>query len=377
MTINAPAPPKGYESNGKMYVPSNRRILRENTTSKVHLNVGARGAGKTLLMVRMICLALIICEWINNLYGHMIGSKYFMRPLRVWSNVNVTFSYCASQDGATWPGAQIPKVLSTLPLDMHKLFKFDDEMQWGFIFIDELDQNADRQDWQNGGQKLFMKILVQIRKLHLSLTATIQSLGWVNPRLMFQVDTSTLCRDAARTAWGMANDLEPGVVTFTYTQDRSGALTGYTYEESGQVFESQLFGQPLHDLYNTDEVRNPWEQFESVKVNRKRVVIDPFDKNEVESYGDDIKILESLIMEQIKKKELKIRRSQFFRAAQAKGLVMNKSEAEAYLEDVHNVRSYGSAGIVKLDFTNVKSLYAASKGRKPRAAKKETEIDAE
>ncbi len=357
---------------------SQTRVLRENTTSKVHINTGPRGAGKTLLMVRMICLALIICEWINNLYKDYIGTRLLEKPLRVWSNLPITIRYVPSQDGALWPGANRPKKLSTLPLNMHKLMAFDKEMKWGFVFVDELDQHADRQDWMNGGQKLFMKILIQIRKLHLSLTATIQSLNWVNPRLMFQLDTATACRDAAVTAWGQANDLEPGTLTFTYSRDISGRETGYTFEESGEIYQGQLFGLPLHNLYITDTLLNPWESFESVKVKRKQYVLDPNEQNEVARYEDDLQIIEGALTELLDKGVQKIKRADFFNIAQDRGMVMNKAEALSFMEDVHGVRAYGSMGIKHLDLSGAKNIAShrvekAAKGKKPRKAEEPPE----
>lgn len=340
------------------------RYLRQNTTSEAHINTGPRGAGKTLLMTRQIALALIICEWINNLFAPYLGTKIFKSLLRVWSNVPVSIMYVASQDGATWPGANVPKQLSSLKLNMHKLYAFDAEMQWGFVFIDELDQHADRQDWMNGGQKLFMKILVQIRKLHLSMTATIQSLNWINPRLMFQVDTTTACRDASVTGWGQANDLEPGTVTFLYTQDRSGRKTGYTYEESGVTYESQLYGVSLHDLYDTDMVENPWEHYESISVVRRKLIIDPNAQEELESYGADLSVISGILAELEAKGEKRISRPEYFKIAQGKGMVMNKQEALQYMQDVHNVRVYNKTGTVMLDLSHLKNIKAGTIGKR-------------
>jgi hypothetical protein len=353
---------------------NNNRLLREHTSSSVRLNTGPRGAGKSMLMAWMIALALITCEWINNLYAPLIGTKIFKKPLRVWSNLPISFMYQASQDGAIWPGANIPKLLQTLALNMHKLYAFDDEMQWGRVFIDELDQHADRQDWQNGGQKLLMKILVQVRKLHLSLTATVQSLNWINPRFMFQIDTTTGCRDAAVTGWGQANDIEPGTLIFTYTQDRSGRETGYTFEESGETYQAQLYGLPLQGLYDTDFVLNPWEHYESIKIARKQYVLDPNAKEEIEMYQGDVAILESTLAEYVQNGIKKIERPEFFRAAQAKGLTMNKTEAFSYMEDVHNVKKYNSQGYVWLDLTEVKNLQKQSKGQRKPKEKEEAEV---
>jgi hypothetical protein len=334
------------------------RLLREWVTTLIHIYHGPRRAGKTQKMTHDIACALIACVWINKLYEHLLGSPQFLQPLKVWSTYPVEFLYRPSSDGATWAGADEPLSLKTFDLDFHKLIAFDPEISWGFIFIDELDQKADRQEWQNGGQPLLMRRLTQVGKSHLSLVATIQSLQWVNPRYMFQVDMTTGCRDAARTGWGKANGLIPGDLTFLYSKDLSGAETGSMYEESGIIYQSQFYGKPIQPFFLTDKIHDPWQRYESIKIARTQYVLDPHAKEEMDEYTDNIPILEDTLIGFIEEGNLKPKRADFFRAAENKGLVMDKSEAVQYICDCHNVKVYGSMGDNRLDLSQFKNLQA-------------------
>jgi hypothetical protein len=262
--------------------------------------------------------------------------------------------YRPSDDGATWRGADEPMLLKTIPLDFHKLIVFSPEITWGFLIIDELNQRADRQQWQSGGQPLLMERLVQLGKSHLSMTATVQSLQWVNPRYMFQTDMSTACRDAFMTAWGKANGLLPGDLTFLYSKDLSGGSTGYMYEESGTVHETQFHGKWIQKFYKTDDIQDPWEHYESIKIKRQTYEVDPNAKQEIDSYPQDIAILDQVMFEHLKEDNLKPERAAFLKTCQQMGMNMDKSEAIAYIVDCYDVKKYTSNGIVKLDLTRAK-----------------------
>jgi hypothetical protein len=311
----------------------------------------------------------------NIIFAENIGTPKFKKPLRIWSNYPVEFSYVPAQDGATWPGANKPVILKTEPLDIFKLYAFSPEMSWGFVFIDELDRLADRQDWQNGGQKLLMQILVQIGKRHLSLGATIQTLAWVNPRYMFQVDMTTACRDAAKTSWGMRNGLDPGEMTFLYSQDKSGGTTGFTYEENGRIHEANAYLSEMFKFYNTDEEQDPFAKFDRVSVKKRHLVLDPHAKEENNSYNNDVKILEETIKSYINEGNLKPERAEYIKRAEKMGMVMNTTEAIEYIAEAHNVRKYASTGTIRLDLSKVKNIFGVtkpSKTIKPRVRQKPT-----
>jgi len=338
-------------------VDRDNSLIRKNIKRCVHIITGASGAGKSLLLSQRIALQLITCYWINRYYQ----TWHLPRPLTVWSNLDVGVNYRPSLDGALWPGADKAIKLHPLPLNIYKLYTFDEEMKFGFIDIDELDLIADRQDWQNGGQKLLMAIMRQIRKRHLSLAATIQSTSWLNPRFLFHVDMITKCRDSAVTSWGQENGLQDGAVTFLSSTDNSGTETGYMFEENGVVHESQLFGKHLHGIYDTDFEFNPFEHMESISVKKKKLVLDPNAKNEVDHYEGDLAIIEETLNEYLENGSKNVRVKDFFEVVQSKGLVMGRAEVVSYVASAFNVREYPKMGYPHLDFKEAKNLKVRGK----------------
>jgi hypothetical protein len=185
---------------------------------------------------------------------------------------------------------------------------------------------------------------------------------------MFQVDMTTGCRDAAKTLWGRNNGLRPGDLTFLYAKDLSGGETGFMYEESGQIFESQFYGKPIQPFYKTDEVQNPWEHYESIKIKRTAYELDPHGKEELESYPEDVSILETVLSEYISAGELKTSRADFLKETAKRGCKMDKTEQIDYICDCHNARKYNAMGTVQLDFGEVTNLQV----KPPRKIKSRT-----
>lgn len=339
-------------------------FLRKNTSRFIHIITGASGAGKSLLLTNRIIYQECLCYLLNYIYKDDLP-----QPLRVWTNYPVEpFEYIPKDDGALWPDADKPVILTPEPLNIYKLYAFDPEMRWGYLDIDELDQIADRQDWQNGGQKLLMKILRQIRKRHISLVANIQSINWLNPRFYFHIDMETLCRDASFTAWGKMNNVAPGVQTFLYTKDISGFKTGHPYEETGRIYQKKLFGRPLHTMYDTDREFNIWDSMENISIKKRKVEIDPFarenDENgEEDNYPQNVKILEETLRECLKQKLDSIKVKDFYEMAVDNGIAISRQEAVGYIENVHNVKQYAKMGYPYLNLKEVKNINI-KKGRK-------------
>jgi hypothetical protein len=351
--------------------------LYEWTTSKFQVNHGPRRAGKTLKMTNSLAYYLVVCEWINRVFAHLIGTSKFMKPLQVWSSYPIEFMYRAADDGAKWKGANEPVLLKTLPLDFGKFIQYDPEISWGFLGIDELNKRADRQQWMTGGQPLLMERLVEVGKSHLSCIATVQSLNWINPRFMFQVDVTTLCRDASKTAWGKENNVKAGDLTFLYSKDLSGGETGYSYEESGIIYESHLYGKPTQQLYDTDKIDDPFAHYETYKIIRKRHEIDPNAKETLDDYPYNTETISTVLENFIKNDELKPSWSEFKKecekSSQAtfnKPFTMERQEAISYLEDVFEAKSYYKSGYLFLNLTNVTGLQVSPKKSSRKKVKK-------
>jgi len=294
---------------------------------------------------------------INTLFANWIGSKWLPLPLSVWSNYPVKISYAPADDGIIYNGSNIPALLKTNDLDVERLYTFAQEMREGYLFIDELDLIADKQDWQSGGQKLLMAILRQIRKRHLSMTGSIQSMSWLNPRFIFHLDTTISCKDAAATVWGQDNNVDSGDMTFLKAKDMSGINTGNSYEETGQIFESRFKGKRIQQFYDTDQEFNPFEHMVRYTVKRKQKEINPFAKEteeqeEREATGINEAIAE-ILRERIASGQNRMTTADFNRLLKARGLRVSKGVLLDHLQDVHNVSNYAKMGYFYLRLDEV------------------------
>lgn len=201
---------------------------------------GPRGSDKTLYATSVACERLVksFCAqtWPDKVPSYLGGPVY--------SNYPVGFKF--------YLGNRRTVYLETLPLNMEAMITFDEELRHSWVFIDEIDIWADRQDWQSVTSRLLAKVFQQIRKKKMSLFATIQDLNWLNKRLQFQADIIIKCREAAFTPWGRANGLEMGEIGFLNFMDKSGVLTGYTFDETGKIFQRVFKGKKYWNCYNTE-----------------------------------------------------------------------------------------------------------------------------
>lgn len=309
---------------------------------------GPRGSDKTLYATGLASERLI------KSYAAATWPKQAPKWLggNVFSNYPIGFKYDAG------PGHE-PVYLSTKPLNMDALITFDSELNHSWVFIDEIDIWADRQDWQNTASKLLTKVFQQIRKKKMSLVATIQDLSWLNKRLQFQSDIIVKCREAAFTPWGRAHGLETGEIGFLSFMDKSGILTGYTFEETGRTYDQMFHGKRFWDCYNTDY------QFDvlahSVKYKVKQMV------KEIDLSGNEDgeptvemkstrqnreKVLFADIIEELKVNgEYEINKREYFDMAVSRGYKGSKVAMGKILSDLGASRS--GTGLSKYNFENV------------------------
>ena len=281
---------------------------------------GPRGSDKTLYATSLACDRLLK-SYIAKTWPKR-APKWLGGP--VYSNYPVGFTYDFGPDIG-------PVYLETQPLNIDALITFDNTLDHSWVFIDEIDIWADRQDWQNTVSKLLTKVFQQIRKKKMSLVATIQDLSWLNKRLQFQADIIVKCREAAFTPWGRERRLETGEIGFLSFMDKSGVLTGYTYEETGRVYNQIFQGKRFWHCFNTDY------QFDvlshSVKYKMKKMVkeIDLSggeDGQKVEMQGAkverDTSLLADLIEELKNNDRLEIDKKEYFEMAASRGYKGNK-----------------------------------------------------
>jgi hypothetical protein len=196
--------------------------------------VGVRGSGKTLLETYLQECALKRAAAIRLLRQIKHNPKYFpKRKTEVFSNYPLNY------------------FLKPKPLEMEKLIVQAPEFANCEVFVDEIGGEADRQDWNNPKSK-FLNFCIQVmRHRNITFTSTIQSFDWLNARMQWQTDVIVKCRDLAFTPWGRSCNLNQGEVISTVWIDKSGVLTGYSYDETHRVYSLKFFGKRVWGHYDT------------------------------------------------------------------------------------------------------------------------------
>jgi hypothetical protein len=232
--------------------------LNSDTISMVYSFTGPRGSGKTLVQTADMCRRLI-----RSYLLKLMGEEYE----RIFSNYPVGFMY--------YPGHGLPsKYLEPEPLNMEALYVFDKGFYKCRIYLDEEDQWLDRQEWATTTQQMLAKSAQLLRKRKMSISGTIQSFNWLNSKLQFQTDLVVKARDAAFTPWGRSKKLALGEASFTDWMDKSGVLTGYSYEETQKLIPVTVQGMRFWNCYDTSFEFDPMETSTRYSLVRKRKVID-------------------------------------------------------------------------------------------------------
>lgn len=239
---------------------------------------GPRGSLKTLILVSIICERLIKAYYLN---------KYCNGHNRVFSNFPVKFWHRDEVNGDV-------VLLEAEPLNMEALITFDSDLVYCWVFIDELDQYYDRQDWQNASQKLTNAGLTQIRKRKMSLGATVQDLDWINSRTQFQVDIQAECREAAFSAFGSKMGLGLGEASFVKWKDLSGTRTGYMFKETGKYYQQTFWGKRFWDCYDTNYQFDPMETKTRYKLKRNTKTIEYGTNNSLPDNVEQVEPLHSI-----------------------------------------------------------------------------------
>ncbi len=242
--------------------------------------VGVRGGGKTLFMSYQECEALRRA-WIVNKLREIKGFDVMPRQkVNIWSNYPVKFLWHPHF-------ANKPILLQSEIFDRDKLMVWDKMFHDGIIFFDEIDQVADRQDWFTIASKFLTAGIQVIRHRNLSLVLSIQSLEWLNARLQWQADVIIKCRDLAFTPWGKERNLGLGEVINTAFIDKSGILTGMSFEESGKVYYHQFMGKWFHNTYSTIHEFDVAEHKTKINIIRPEKTIDLSGKPEQEKLNQE------------------------------------------------------------------------------------------
>lgn len=235
--------------------------------SLVNVIVGVRGAGKTLLCTHFVLEALKrawVVKKLREIKGYPVYPK---QKTNIWSNYHVK---------AIWHTAlqKRPVKLESQLFDLDKLLLWAPEFHDGIIHFDEIDQVADRQDWFSVVSKFLTAGVQLIRHRNLTLVLTIQSLEWLNSRLQWQSDIIIKCRDLAFSPWGREKKLAQGEVISTTFIDKSGVMTGYSFEETNKVYPMQFYGRRYWKAYLTQHEVDVVEQKTKRRVKVSERIID-------------------------------------------------------------------------------------------------------
>ncbi len=244
--------------------------------SLVVVIVGSRGATKTLLMTHFVREALNRA-WMIKFLRKVSGKEtlYPDKKVNVWASYPVKSLFVP-------PGLNRPIKLEPIPLDLERLVIWSPEFRDGIVFFDEIDQIADRQDWASTVAKLLTAGAQMFRHRNLTLFCTIQSFNWLNARMQWQADIIIKCRDLAFTPWGRTQGLARGEVSSTTWIDKSGVMTGYAFEETGQVYPLLFFGKRYWGSYPTRHEVDIIEYKRKFKLDLKSKVIKDRDEMEEE-----------------------------------------------------------------------------------------------
>lgn len=217
-------------------------IINQDRIAKFVVIDGPRGAGKSLYMSSLQARLLIRYYCLSLLTGEV---------RRVWSNYPVAFWWNTPLGNRVY--------LQSEPINRDAVILFEKELGHGWVFITEMDQWLDKQDWGSNASKVIVKGMTQIRKRNLSFCGDLQDSTWLNGRASFQVDIKVGVRESAFTPWGRKQGVDLGEVSFLTFRDISGIMTGYKYEENWREYQLVFQGKRFHNIYDTNIEFDPLE----------------------------------------------------------------------------------------------------------------------
>jgi hypothetical protein len=228
-------------------------MINSDRLSLMVMATGPRGSSKTLVMTGFQCERLIKV-WIKNTFAG--GTD------QVYSNYPVGFWFRPREYGVDYD----PVYLKPAPLNIEALVTFDEALINCWVFIDEIDQWADREEWYAVSQKLINASTQMIRKRKMSIMGTIQDFDWLNKRMQFQTDIVIKCREAAFSSAGQSHGWDLGEHSYVTFLDKSGVMTGYTYEESQKSISRTFHGRRFWNVYDTSYEFDPLESKTKYKL---------------------------------------------------------------------------------------------------------------
>lgn len=226
-------------SKGQFYhiTPEQRDEIMARDLGYCYVLTGARGSGKTLFM-------------------SYLGIEAMAKGHNVWSNYKIHW--------------ELPKLgggfrhLESQPLDMNALFRFDKDLNQGYVLVDEINLWCSARRSMAVANRLLNSVLQLMRKRRLTFIFTTQNFKWLDNQLRFQTDVHIMCRDQYFLHPG---ELRKGERITLVFQDMSGVKTGQSALEWGETPRNTrtctFYGQRFWGSYNT------WEEFDVVEAGRR------------------------------------------------------------------------------------------------------------
>jgi hypothetical protein len=146
------------------------------------------------------------------------------------------------------------------------------------VAIDEMQNWADKRNWQSTKGRLFQNALMQKRKGQLHFAGTVQDFGWLEGRVVFQIDNQICCTDAH--FMNKENDKMPywmkypGQIIMLSGRDLSGKCTGKQYRDTHHEYDSWIGPcWPMWDWYDSFEEQSITEPFRKLRLDLKETVL--------------------------------------------------------------------------------------------------------
>lgn len=213
---------------------------------------GPRGAGKTMSLA-------------------FVGIKARALGLPVWSNVPIKFHYI------DYKGTFM--TLESKPLLFKDIFALSDELQGGWIIIDEYQYFLPSGGWNATQNKLINAFNDQIRKNSLSIAFSSKTYRRIDITGREETDLWIDCHDAYFSDNGYTRK-QKGEVIYWNIMDMSGVWTGRMFEHYPVIHRRRLFSDILKGSYDTRKRIDFIEAMRGVKLDlEKTVITDKEDKS--------------------------------------------------------------------------------------------------
>lgn len=164
------------------------------------------------------------------------------------------------------------ELLKSEQLDMVKLMTMNEDINGGFVGIDEYRRFASAYGFNSTQNQLLNEVWGQIRKNNISFGFVSKKIAWIDPMTRDETDIEIACQDAHMTSDGYHKYAE-GEMIYWQVKDISGLWTGKMYEDHPIDHPAKLFAKPFWGSYNTNQHFDIFAAKAGVKLDLKKTII--------------------------------------------------------------------------------------------------------